>query len=831
MSFKKGDKILRERYTLVAGPRGANGSDDWVAIDRYESPFLVKLWPYQGDNPDDVQRALWDSELRTLYRVGSSPGADETLLVLRDAGVDRDRHAFVMALEAPGYDTLAGALAQRARYTWLSNRDANARCELWRLLQRLADGLRLLHEQHVLHRNVSAETAFFKPEQGIASARLGGFEWSMRLGVPAHNQPPPGWSSPPEFFTSTAYGYRPETDWYAFGMLAARCLLSVENYAANPPVERHQRIFKVVETTADISDVERALLVQLIAVDPRERLSRGFEIEARIRDIVNRLDQSTEPRAEERPFIVVITPMNTDLLENAHNAGFEPNPQQPHDAFNPNDLFHVERLRAFLQEQLQEPQLYAVSNANFFLLVGAQVILRIGPYETFDSDNNPTRTWALAWCIGSGELRANDGGAQCTRLPKGQVVVRTKRDVQSDRNARQQARSWERVLPKIDKPAQLRASLARFHDFLRCTNQLELLIRDAEIFRYRITSQTRRDGVDSLVLAEVTRPRHVATFARMEGGMAAFLDRELDSGNRDCRLVGLTSIDEDGLAIGRIDKSQFWEIQEIRGNEVVLTRSTLSSQRPAPQEGNLRTFGMFGQVALIKRRKKAIDRLEKHSYLLRSLSAPGQVYMDTGPTSPIAPLAEDKVDAAKRAAIEDILRVRPIYTLQGPPGTGKTTLVAHLLRQILSDDKVAQILITAQAHGAVDVLREKVRHEAFADVPESEQPLAVRLGTFSENPVGEDGSVEHESLRILERARDALDREPTLNAVQREWLDAVKTMIGALRAWRPNRVAPDFCEIVKRGANITYCTTSDGDLEALADMEQSFDWSIIEEAG
>lgn len=36
--------------------------------------------------------------------------------------------------------------------------------------------------------------------------------------------------------------------------------------------------------------------------------------------------------------------------------------------------------------------------------------------------------------------------------------------------------------------------------------------------------------------------------------------------------------------------------------------------------------------------------------------------------------------------------------------------------------------------------------------------------------------------------------------------------------------------MVKRGANLTYCTTSAGELEALAG-DQSFDWSIVEEAG
>src|SRR6185312_1706761 len=46
-----------------------------------------------------------------------------------------------------------------------------------------------------------------------------------------------------------------------------------------------------------------------------------------------------------------------------------------------------------------------------------------------------------------------------------------------------------------------------------------------------------------------------------------------------------------------------------------------------------------------------------------------------------------------------------------------------------------------------------------------------------------------------------------------------------------NRSLADFQQLVKRGASITYCTTSAKDLEALADSKQSFDWSIVEEAG
>ena len=50
---------------------------------------LLKTWAYEGDEPDRVRRALWDAELRTLYRLGSTPGASDALVVLRDAGLDR----------------------------------------------------------------------------------------------------------------------------------------------------------------------------------------------------------------------------------------------------------------------------------------------------------------------------------------------------------------------------------------------------------------------------------------------------------------------------------------------------------------------------------------------------------------------------------------------------------------------------------------------------------------------------------------------------------------------------------------------------------------------
>jgi hypothetical protein len=249
MALEVGARLLRGRYELLTGP-SRNGGDavSWEAFSEYGVRYLIKTWLYEGDEPDPVQRALWDAELRTLYKVGSSPGADETLVVLRDAGLDRDSRCFVMVLDAPGYEPLASALARRDQYDWLSNRDVASRRELWRALLRIASGLQLLHERQVLHRDVGVDALLFSDEEGVESLRLGGFEWSVRLGTPLGADPPQGWSTPPERAALPSTAWRPDDDWFGFGMLCARLLLDLERYGTNSPALRHERVLGAVRT-------------------------------------------------------------------------------------------------------------------------------------------------------------------------------------------------------------------------------------------------------------------------------------------------------------------------------------------------------------------------------------------------------------------------------------------------------------------------------------------------------------------------------------------------------------------------------------------------------
>jgi hypothetical protein len=704
----------------------------------------------------------------------------------------------------------------------------------------LVDGLVLLHEQRVLHRNIRPETIFFDQKQGPSTFRLGGFEWSLRLGVPAGRTPPPSWSSPPEFFETKSAAYSPETDWFSLGILIARCMINAESFGDRPPAERHISLLSAIDSTKprELSDAEKYLISQLILHDPAERLTRGHYVRRAMLDIIQQLGEDGGSQHDERPLILGIDPNNSALIEKALLQGYVPNPEKPYDPFNPRDPVHLSGLTEFIRKDLSRCQLYPSPAPSLYVANGGAFTFKIAPFEQFDREKNQKKkTWTAAFCIGLADLRMPEVNTAVSELRENSILVQTVGQIHKSAFSLLGARSWESVLPVVDRSAMRRASLSRFHEFVRCTNQLELLMRTGEIFGYtRIEYGEGSGGLIRTVIQEFPEGNPLAfDLFRVEGGMAEFLLKEVDSRKPNCRLVALDASRDLGLYADSRNKVQWWEIDEIDPStgKISLVRPAAGTDAtPPPQVGVLRTYGLSGQLTLVKRRKDAIDRLENHSYLLRSLSSPGELIMDTGMGEVLpVPISPGEVDQSKQAAIRDILGVRPIYALQGPPGTGKTTLVAHLIREILSDDPVAQILITAQAHGAVDVLRAKV-DAAFAGVPPADRPLAIRLGASDgDEDLPAEGSVIDIAKKLLEMTAERMIATPSRTPLQEEWLGAVGRMQSLIDGKSATGEAADFCEIVKRGANLTYCTTSAGDLDTLAKSAQSFDWSIVEEAG
>ncbi len=825
MKLARGSRVLGDRFLLRASlGEELDGSTLWLGTDEDQSAYLVKTWAYFGSRPNDIERALWDSSLRVLYRISSSAGAARGLVQLRDAGVDSEAQAFAMVLTAPGQSFVRVSDQLEGSYSYPSGPDE--RLAVWRSIRQLVDSIDLLHHQQVLHRNVGPEVTFVDPTAGASSMRLGGFEWSTRIGSGIVRRPVASWSQPPEMLNGTAPAFQVETDWFGLGVLAARLLVPLENFALNPPGERYERTLEAIRdrTGRQLGALERDTLIALLERNINDRMNRVDDIRRLIDEVIRGMETGGSAPRSGSYLLLAVAPTNERLIDAAEQAGFVAEPPDATEPYNPNNPAHKARFVEFLRNDIAaEPRLTQVAGMDRLVLTGTHLSYWVQPFR--DSNSGIT-SWDLAMIGGPADLR---GGSTAPPVDlSGHIIsVRTIADAY-DPSVRKSATSWIRVLPQESGASGLRPRTRELLDVVRATNQIELLLRDAEIFPFELRRRWSEGYTHFIALAEAPRQRAIPQYAAVRDGLIGFLRTEQAS--QKPRWDELVLSDEDILRFEAPEES-IWVLQAINDDRTVTLRRT-GDKGYAPKSGFIRTVGMLiGQTRLMIRRKAALERLPDHTYLLDALAAPGQVFMDTGvPPLPIS-LPEDRVDSPKRACIEDVVRTRPIYTLQGPPGTGKTTMVAWLIRELLAEDPVAQILVTAQAHGAVDVLRDKVAREAFAGTADEDLPIAVRLA-------GEDdtvkGGINDVTTDLLIRAKERLLHREDLDDLQRTWLGEIDKLLAAIdpqHEYEGDADAADFREVVRRGASITYCTTSDRGLEAIARTKQSFDWSIVEEAG
>ena len=200
--MNKNDAVLNGRYTLTQriSMYGSQSSELWEAKDREGEFHTLKIIPYVGGKPPSEIRRMWDNDLRVMYRLSSSAGAGGQLVVMTDAGIDFSGHAMILVYEGSQYVTLAEALKDREQTDWLSFkklRERHVRRTLWSSLLQLAKGLKSLHDQKLIHRNVTPEAIWGRRDEGPESLRLSGFDWSARIGHVANSSERSPWATPP----------------------------------------------------------------------------------------------------------------------------------------------------------------------------------------------------------------------------------------------------------------------------------------------------------------------------------------------------------------------------------------------------------------------------------------------------------------------------------------------------------------------------------------------------------------------------------------------------------------------------------------------------------
>lgn len=799
-------------------------SSTWLAWDEDDETYVLRTWSFDGAEKQYLlQRALWNRQLRLLSRIRGAPGADGVLLQLRDAGVDHKNKCFVMVLEAAGYSLLSSVISSRARHEWLDIRNRENRLEIWRFIRRLAEGLTLIHDQNILHRNLSSAAIYVDDQLGLPSARLGGFEWSIRID---HLGVQDGTNDS----AAADLTFSQDTDWEAMSRVTFDVLFGRGDRSRRTKEE----MLKVINATPTqrLLGAEKDFLYVLVAGEYDHGAPIEF-VSKQVEEICDRLEFARQDSGDRQLYLVLdMRTVGRDIAEEMTSRGIQIDADDPLENFSERNAWHKAAVKDFVRMEFSDPEVYLDSGNGKVTLVGASLAFSLGAWDDKRKPDEPP-SWRAAMVYGLTSLW-NPDGALPAKIPLGSVDVTSTVDYR--RNPPANFLPWDRYIPKPASSGTLDRSLTRLQDFLCCTNQLDLLLRTEEIFAYELVEVPETSGgFTKVVIRDGGESTEIPHFFNVNPELVEYFRQSFARGTERRAIL----LPEERHLLYKLPDHRNeldvleWEIMDLSrgsspGDSQTMTLVREGSIEPSriPSRGLIKASGLAGQLRLIVRRQEAINRLDHHPFLLRSLISPDNVYIHLGADFiNDLQIPDSSLDRSKQAVMKDLLSTRPIYSLQGPPGTGKSTLVEFIIQKIFEEDPVAQVLITAQAHDAIDGLRDKI-DASFEDGKVLDRPISVRVGL--KDGVSSSASVRETSCAILEDALTTIESQPQKSAMQQTWSDHLVEMLDQARAQEPASDAKGFFELVRRSANITYSTTSSGEL---ARTEQSFEWSIVEEAG
>ncbi|MEM4188637.1 MAG: AAA domain-containing protein, partial [Candidatus Hadarchaeum sp.] len=241
-----------------------------------------------------------------------------------------------------------------------------------------------------------------------------------------------------------------------------------------------------------------------------------------------------------------------------------------------------------------------------------------------------------------------------------------------------------------------------------------------------------------------------------------------------------------GWALFRLSERMqllFEEWQEA-GRELGHIEQTILKE--VPQEGFL-SFSVVGDIALIKRQRSALKKLEKQSGFAPLLSSYLFDIKAADEPAELITIADDEwfrkdLNADQRLAVRKMISAPDLALVQGPPGTGKTTMIAEAIWQFVRRGEC--VLVASQANLAVDNALERL-----AEAPEIR---AIRLGSrVDEDCPYHRKQVLHTYYRAISRAcsQRILQRWQDMDKLERElsaWLDSLNMVAADLEALHNN---------------------------------------------
>ncbi|OXM60501.1 AAA domain-containing protein [Amycolatopsis vastitatis] len=885
MSIVQADRVVRAVLTTEA-----YGGDRFVplsgSIERLDGKELVegKIYRYSllDRNDHDVALTvylglgevgghLWEQELRVLQRIGGL--GHPSLPMLEGGGYVRPED-----IESGGSDTAGAGFIRtkvlmsdedsRAMATYFHERPAQAVRTLWKL----ADGLAVLHDSRIAHRNLWPGT--LEHEEGDDGIRvlLARFEMSSmvsnllrgsqidREGAgrvrPLYLRQDPRFLAytPPERvdFLLAAPGNTGAGDFpgdvFSLGVIAAEWLLGPDLLGEVPELGPELREFQKglrrrVTISQELPAALSELLGEMLQSDPRSRPSMSEVMTALSRNYDTIAGRYAPENNSGQPYLVAYMREDSDrtLFKWGHlsessmtDEGLKQLVDLIESDLRGATVCHssegaVPFVKVGKTEDRQRAQTVLFGH-NFVWFAETLYRIRFGRKEYFD--NIKVIKYVIENARASKELHSLRAGSLGRNLHRVEAVDHKASPVELEKRSSDRP-SWPALLTST---AQRHAKTREQREYLDALRWFidyqgaQLFAREYAYVREGLpagrTVAVRWDRSRDADRASRQSSMHKKIIGdeRLRLGMADFLAEEVA---KDLASPEIEVLADKGGMPG--DVMGRYRLVEVHGRET----ATLEAARFAdlPERGWLRMANDRAGRGNLLAQSSAVDELENNVVLLQGLVRP------TGVRG--APKWQDttggKLEGEGLEAMRTMLEHQSMFAVQGPPGTGKTEVTSQAVAEYLSKDDQARVLVSAQSHDALDNLAARILSKIGA-VDEAGNPtranwLAVRLASdFTAGnvkaPVTEfmPGRVVPRLEREIKSKLDGRGARrydnPAITKIQEMWLHAVAIS------------GPELQTRVRRGANLIFATTGASTKTRLVDhgSNEPFDWVVIEEA-